>query len=153
LNKKFIIIGLLATFGIVSNAMADNLLEAMDADGGYKTLLSAIKIAGLEDTLKGAGPITVFAPTDEAFKALPKDKLDALLKDPVALKKVLSYSIVTTKITGADVAAGKVKSLEGEDIKLDVAGGVKVNNIGVVSNSSADNGVIHGVNTLLQPKS
>lgn len=153
MNKKFIIIGLLATFGIVSNAMADNLLEAMDADGGYKTLLSAIKIAGLEDTLKGAGPITVFAPTDEAFKALPKDKLDALLKDPVALKKVLSYSIVTTKITGADVAAGKVKSLEGEDIKLDVAGGVKVNNIGVVSNSSADNGVIHGVNTLLQPKS
>ncbi len=153
MNKKFIIIGLLASFGIVSNAMADNLLEAMDADGGYKTLLSAIKIAGLEDTLKGAGPITVFAPTDDAFKALPKAKLDALMKDPVALKKVLSYSIVTTKITGADVAAGKVKSLEGEDIKLDVAGGVKVNNIGVVSNSSADNGVIHGVNTLLEPKS
>ncbi len=87
MNKKSIIIGLLATFGFVTNAMADNLLEAMDADGGYKILLSAIKTAGMEDTFKGAGPITVFAPTDDAFKALPKDKLDALLKDPVALKK------------------------------------------------------------------
>jgi uncharacterized surface protein with fasciclin (FAS1) repeats len=138
---------------MATNAMADNLLEAMDADGGYKTLLAAIKIAGMEDTFKAAGPITVFAATDEAFKSLSKDKLDALMKDPAALKKVISYSIVTTKITGADVAAGKVKSLEGEDIKLDVAGGVKVNNIGVVSNTSADNGVIHGVNTVLMPKS
>ena len=133
--------------------MADNLLDAMDADGGYKTLLAAIKTAGLEATFKGPGPITVFAPTDDAFKALPKAKLDALMKDPAELKKVISYSIVPNKITGADVSAGKVKSLEGEDIKLDVAGGVKVNNIGVVSNTSAENGVIHGVNTLLMPKS
>jgi uncharacterized surface protein with fasciclin (FAS1) repeats len=153
LNKKSIIIGLVATFGFISNAMADNLLEAMDSDGGYKILLGAIKTAGLESTFKGAGPLTVFAPTDDAFKALPKAKLDELLKNPAELKKVISYSVVPAKVTGADVTAGKVKSLEGEDIKLDVTGGVKVNGIGVVSNSSADNGVIHGVNTLLMPKS
>ncbi|HEY7986791.1 MAG TPA: fasciclin domain-containing protein, partial [Methylophilaceae bacterium] len=98
MNKKSIIIGLVATFGFISNAMADNLLEAMDSDGGYKILLGAIKTAGLESTFKGAGPLTVFAPTDDAFKALPKAKLDELLKNPAELKKVISYSVVPAKV-------------------------------------------------------
>jgi len=152
LNRKIFIVSILTMLGVTSNAMADNLLEAMDSDGGYKILLAAIKTAGMEDAFKAAGPLTVFAPTDDAFNNLPKAQRDALMNDKEALKKVISYSIVPNKITREDVAAGKVKSLEGHDIKLNVEGGVKVNDVSVVSNTNSENGVIHGVNTLLMPK-
>ncbi len=153
LSKKLLITAMLATLGMTTNAMADNLLEVMTADGGFKTLLSAIKTAGLEETFKAKGPMTIFAPTDLAFKNMTKPKLDALLNDKAKLKKVLSYSIVPAKITSDDVAAGKVKTLEGDSMKLSVDGVVKVDDAPVVANENAANGVIHAVNTVLMPKS
>lgn len=153
LSRKLLITAMLATLGMTTNAMADNLLETMSADGGFKSLLSAIKTAGLEDTFKAKGPITVFAPTDLAFKDMPKAKLDALLNNKAELKKVLSYSIVPAKVTSDDINAGKVKTLEGESLAISVSGGVKVNDVPVVANENADNGVIHAVNKILMPKS
>lgn len=145
---------MLATLGISTSALADDLLEAMDSDGGYKTLLQGIKTAGLEDAFKGQGPITVFAPTDVAFAALPKAQLKKLMSDKEELKKVISYHIVPNKITKADVDAGKVKSLEGDSLTISVAGGAKVNNVPMLGDGThADNGVIHAINTVLMPKS
>jgi len=154
MKQKILIASLLATMGISTSAMAGNLLETMSDDGGFKTLLSAIKTAGMEDTFKAAGPMTLFAPTDLAFTNMPKEKLDALLADKAALKKLITFFVVPSKITKVDVDAGKVKTLEGEDLSLSIKEGVKVNNISVIGQGiNADNGVIHAVNTVLMPKS
>jgi len=154
MKQKILIASLLATMGISTSAMAGNLLETMSDDGGFKTLLSAIKTAGMEDTFKAAGPMTLFAPTDLAFTNIPKAKLDALLADKAALKKLITYFVVPSKISKEDVDAGKVKTLEGEDLSLSIKEGVKVNNVSVIGQGiNADNGVIHAVNTVLMPKS
>jgi uncharacterized surface protein with fasciclin (FAS1) repeats len=147
-------VALMATMGVASSAWADNLLEVMDNDGGFKTLLSAIKIAGMQDEFKSAGPLTVFAPTDLAFAAMPKEKLDALFADKAALKKVISLHVVPAKVTKDDVDAGKVKTLEGDDVTLSVAGGIKIDDIPCVGlGINADNGVIHALTGILKPKS
>lgn len=132
---------------------ADTLLQTAQQDGSFKTFLKAVKTAGLESTLNGDGPITVFAPDDAAFAKLPKARLNALLANPAELKKVLSYHIYPGKITQADVSAGKVKSLEGADLQLSVTDGVKVDNVKVIGNEiNADNGVIHTMSAVLIPK-
>jgi len=148
--KKVLLATLLA-LGISNAAFADDLVEVAVADGSLKTLVTALQAAGLADTLKGAGPFTVFAPNDAAFAKLPKAQLDALLKDKAALTKLLTYHVVAAKITAADVQAGKVKSIEGHDLTLDVTEGVKVNGVSVVPGGDiqADNGEIHIVDTVL----
>lgn len=150
--KKVLLATLLA-IGLNNVALADDIVDAASADGSLKTLVTALKAAGLVDTLKGAGPFTVFAPNDAAFAKIPKDKLDALLKDKAALTKVLTYHVVAGKITPADVAAGKVKSVEGHDLKISTEDGVKVNDIPVVGGGDikADNGEIHVIDTVLMP--
>jgi uncharacterized surface protein with fasciclin (FAS1) repeats len=153
-KQKFLTAALLALMGLSTSAFADNLLDAMSNDGGFKTFLSAVKTADMEDTLNAAGPMTVFAPTDFAFAALPKDKLDALLANKDALKKVISMHIVTHKVNKDDVDAGKVKTLEGEDVTVTVGGVVKINNVPFVGQGiNADNGVIHALTAVLLPKS
>lgn len=135
------------------HANADTLLQTADQEGDFKTFIQAVKTAGLESTLNDKGPITLFAPNDAAFAKLPKAKLKALLANPTELKKVLSYHIYPGKITQADVSAGKVKSLEGADLKLSVGDGVKVDNVKVVGDEiNADNGVIHTMSAVLIPK-
>lgn len=148
--KKVLLASLLA-LGISNVAFADDIVDSAIADGSLKTLVTALKAAGLTDTLKGTGPFTVFAPNDSAFAKLPKAKLDALLKDKVALTKLLTSHIVPGKITAADVQAGKVKSVEGHDLKLDVSEGIKVDNVAVVGGGDirADNGEIHIIDTVL----
>ena len=150
--KKVVLATLLA-LGISNVAFADDLIDSATADGSLKTLVTALQAAGLTDTLKGAGPFTVFAPNDAAFAKLPKAELDALLKDKAALTKLLNYHLVAAKITAADVQAGKVKTVEGHDLKLDVTEGVKVNGVSVVPGGDikADNGEIHIVDTVLTP--
>ncbi|SDK35942.1 Uncaracterized surface protein containing fasciclin (FAS1) repeats [Methylophilus rhizosphaerae] len=136
-----------------NHASADTLLQTAEQDGSFKTFLKAVKVAGLESTLNGAGPMTVFAPDDAAFAKLPKARLKALMANGDELKKILSYHVYPGKITQADVAAGKVKSLEGADLQLSVSEGVKVNNVKVVGDEiNADNGVIHTVSAVLIPK-
>nr|WP_275974449.1 fasciclin domain-containing protein [Argonema galeatum] len=133
--------------------VADIVDTAVNA-GSFSTLVAAVKAANLVDTLKGAGPFTVFAPTDEAFAKLPEGTVDALLKDIPKLKKILTYHVVSGKVMAADVV--KLKSattVEGSDVKIDASnGGVKVNDAKVsTADVAADNGVIHIIDTVLIP--
>ena len=134
--------------------MADIVDTAVNA-GSFSTLVTAIKAAQLVDTLKGAGPFTVFAPTDEAFAKLPNGTVDALLKDIPKLKKILTYHVVSGKVMAADVV--KLKSattVEGSEVKIDASNGsVKVNDSTVATpDVAADNGVIHIIDTVLLPE-
>jgi len=153
-KQKILTTALFVALGGMSvSAMADDLLATMNSDGGYKTLLSAIKTAGMEKTFQADGTMTLFAPTDQAFSALPKDKLNKLLADKSKLKKAISYWIVPKKVDNSDVSAGKVKSLEGEDLTLSVDGGIKVNSAKLIGpGTKADNGVIHAIDTVILPK-
>lgn len=132
--------------------MADIVDTAVSA-GSFNTLVAAVKAANLVDTLKGSGPFTVFAPTDDAFAKLPAGTVDALLKDIPKLKKILTYHVVSGKVMAADVV--KLKSattVEGSDVKIDASNGVKVNDSNVVTpDVVADNGVIHVIDTVLLP--
>ena len=132
--------------------MADIVDTAVKA-GSFSTLVTAIKAAELVDTLKGAGPFTVFAPTDEAFAKLPDGTVDALLKDIPKLKKILTYHVVSGKVMAADVVKLKsAKTVEGSDVKIDASSGVKVNDAKVSTpDVGADNGVIHIIDTVLIP--
>lgn len=132
--------------------MADIVDTAVKA-GSFNTLVAAIKAANLVDTLKGAGPFTVFAPTDEAFAKLPDGTVDALLKDIPKLKQILTYHVVSGKVMATDVVKLKsAKTVEGSDVKIDASSGVKVNDATVSTpDVGADNGVIHIIDTVLIP--
>ncbi|MBD2258248.1 fasciclin domain-containing protein [Pseudanabaena sp. FACHB-2040] len=132
--------------------MADIVDTAVNA-GSFSTLVAAVKAAGLVDTLKGEGPFTVFAPTDEAFAKLPAGTVDGLLKDIPMLKKILTYHVVSGKVMAADVTKLKsAKTVEGSDVSIDASAGVKVNDSTVTTpDVAADNGVIHIIDTVLMP--
>jgi uncharacterized surface protein with fasciclin (FAS1) repeats len=116
-------------------------------------LATALGAAGLVDTLKGKGPFTVFAPTDEAFAKIPKADLEALLKDKAKLKAVLTYHVVAGKVMAADVKAGKVKTVQGSELTVSTSSGVMVDNAKVIKTDIvADNGVIHVIDTVIMPK-
>ena len=150
--KKTLIASLLA-FGALTAAHAKDIVDTAVSAGSFKTLVTAVQAAGLVDTLKGPGPFTVFAPTDEAFAKIPKADLDALLADKEKLTAVLTYHVVPGKVMAADVKAGKVKTVEGSEITVSTMGGVKVDNAKVVSTDvAASNGVIHVIDSVIMPK-
>ena len=135
------------------SAQAADIVDTAVSAGNFKTLVTALKAAGLVDTLKGPGPFTVFAPTDEAFAKIPKADLDKLLANKADLKSVLTYHVVSGKVMAADIKPGKVKSVQGAQLTVDTKGGVMVNNAKVVvADVAADNGVIHAIDTVLMPK-
>ena len=107
---KKTLIALALTAGTALSVMAQDIVDTAVKAGNFTTLVTAVKAAGLVDTLKGPGPFTVFAPTDAAFAKVPKATLDALLADKAALTKVLTYHVVPGKVMAADVKAGKVKT-------------------------------------------
>ena len=147
------LVALALTVGVTFSALAADIVDTAVAAGNFKTLVAAVQAAGLVDTLKGPGPFTVFAPTDEAFAKIPKAKLDALLKDKAALTKILTYHVVPGKVMAADVKAGKVKTVQGGMVTLSTKGGVKVNGAKVVAaDVAADNGVIHAIDKVIMPK-
>jgi uncharacterized surface protein with fasciclin (FAS1) repeats len=149
--KKLIIATVLAAGTLA--AQAKDIVDTAVAAGQFKTLATALQAAGLVDTLKGKGPFTVFAPTDEAFAKVPKADLDALLKDKAKLTAVLTYHVVPGKVMAKDVKAGKVKSVQGAELTLGTSGGVTVDNAKVVkADIVADNGVIHVIDTVVIPK-
>jgi uncharacterized surface protein with fasciclin (FAS1) repeats len=121
--------------------------------GSFSTLVEAVKAAGLVDTLKGQGPFTVFAPTDEAFAKIAKDDLDALLADKERLSAVLTYHVVPGKVVAADVVKlDSAKTVQGDTISIDTSDGVKVDNAKVVKTDvMASNGVIHVIDTVIMP--
>src|SRR4051794_31881398 len=120
----------------------------------FKTLVKAIKAAELVDTLKGQGPFTVFAPTDEAFAKVPKDKLDALLKDKKALTSVLTYHVVPGKVMAADVIKlATAKTAQGKSLNIVTKEGkVTINGVNVTKTDIVcKNGVIHVIDAVLLP--
>jgi uncharacterized surface protein with fasciclin (FAS1) repeats len=122
----------------------------------FSTLVTAVKAAGLVDTLKGPGPFTVFAPTNEAFAKLPAGTVENLLKpeNKAQLVAVLTYHVVPGKVMAADVAGAQVTpaTVQGATLAVDGRSGVKVNNATVVAaDIAASNGVIHGIDTVLMP--
>jgi len=138
--------------------MAD-IVDTAVAAGNFKTLVTAVKAAGLVDTLKSKGPFTVFAPTDDAFAKLPKGTVEGLLKDIPKLKSVLTYHVVPGKVMAADVVKLKTaKTVQGQDIKIDAAKwhlhkNVKINDANVVkADITTDNGVIHVIDKVILPK-
>lgn len=130
---------------------------AVDA-GSFETLVAAVTAADLVDTLKGEGPFTVFAPTDEAFAKLPEGTLDDLLKpeNKDKLASILTYHVVPGKVMSTDIA-GKMTNattVQGQDISVDATDGVKVNEATVTqADIETSNGVIHVIDTVILPQS
>ncbi len=146
---------------MTSNKMSSNKMmakkdiptTAIDA-GMFKTLVMALKEAGLVETLKGKGPFTVFAPTDAAFAKVPKATLDALMKDKAKLKKVLLYHVVAGKVDAKSVMGmTSGKTVEGSDVKVMVKGkNVMINNAMVTkADIMTSNGIIHVIDKVLMP--
>ena len=150
---KKILIATIVAFGVTISAHAMDIVETAVGAGSFKTLATALGAAGLVDKLKGKGPFTVFAPTDEAFAKIPKADLEALLKDKAKLKAVLTYHVVAGKVMAADVKAGKVKTVQGSELTVSTSSGVMVDNAKVIKTDIvADNGVIHVIDTVIMPK-
>lgn len=150
---KKTLIALALTLGSATAALAADIVETAVQAGSFKTLVAAVQATGLVDTLKGPGPFTVFAPTDAAFAKVPKEALDALLKDKAALTKVLTYHVVSGKVMAADVKAGKVRTVQGAELTLGTTGGVTVDNARVTAaDVVASNGVIHVIDTVVMPR-
>ncbi len=140
-----------ASFGL--QAADKDIVDTAVAAGSFKTLVTAVKAAGLVETLKSAGPFTVFAPTDEAFAKLPAGTLEKLLANPAELKKVLTYHVVSGKVMAADVKPGKVTTVEGSSATLATKGGVTIDKANVVKTDIAcSNGVIHVIDAVILPK-
>ena len=127
--------------------------------GSFKTLVKAVQAAGLVDTLKGKGPFTVFAPTDDAFAKLPKGTVEGLLKDIPKLKTVLTYHVVPGKVMSSDVVKlTSAKTVQGQNVKIDASKwhlhkSVKVNDANIIkADITTDNGVIHVIDKVILPK-
>ncbi len=141
---------------VPARAADKDIVETATAAGSFKTLTAALQAAGLVETLKGKGPFTVFAPTDEAFAKLPAGTVDNLLKpeNKQKLVSILTYHVVAGKVMAADVMKMKSgKTVEGESVKISTTGGkVMVNDATVVkADIAASNGVIHVIDTVLMP--
>ena len=130
------------------------IVDVAVAAGNFTTLVAAVTAADLVETLSGTGPFTVFAPTDEAFAALPAGVLDALLlpENKALLAQILTYHVVSGMVMAADVTDGDVATVEGSKIKLSTMGGVSVNGAKVVAaDVAASNGVIHAIDAVILP--
>jgi uncharacterized surface protein with fasciclin (FAS1) repeats len=135
-------------------AQLKNIVDTAIAAGNFTKLLSGLKAAGLTDTLKGRGPFTIFAPTDEAFQKLPSGALEALLKDNAKLKAVLNYHVITGHVLAQDLKSGDVMTLQGSPLTAMVSGAdVQVNGAHVRQRDiTASNGVIHVIDAVIMPR-
>jgi len=143
--------------GVSAPVFAQQSMDIVDtavAAGSFKTLAKALAAASLVDTLKGTGPFTVFAPTDEAFAKLPAGTLEALLKDKAKLTAILTYHVVPGKVMAADVVKLKeARTVQGQSVKIDASKGVKIDGATVVkADIVCSNGVIHVIDSVILPK-
>ena len=136
------------------DAAAKDIVDTAVAAGNFKTLATALQAADLVTTLKGDGPFTVFAPTDAAFAKIPKEQLEALLKDKAKLTAVLTYHVVPGAVMAKDVKSGAVQTVQGQSLMVKVDGGkVMVDNATVTTTDiRARNGVIHVIDSVVLPK-
>ena len=135
------------------NHGSKDIVDTAVSAGSFSTLVTAVQAAGLVDTLKGEGPFTVFAPTDEAFAKLPAGTVESLLADKEKLTAILTYHVVAGEKTAADVVAAKsLQSVQGTALEIDTLQGVKVGGANVVSTDiQTSNGIIHVIDTVLIP--
>jgi uncharacterized surface protein with fasciclin (FAS1) repeats len=137
-------------------AATQNIVEVAQANPNFSTLVTAIQAADLAETLKGEGPFTVFAPTNDAFNKLPAGALQALLQDKQKLRSVLLMHVIKGKVTAAEAMqkSGAVSTFQGQDVTLRTKGGkVMINNATVVTpDVEASNGVIHVIDAVLLPQ-
>ena len=146
-----------SSFALSAQAYAADIVDTAVAAGNFKTLVAAVQAAGLVDTLKGPGPFTVFAPTDEAFAKLPAGTVDDLLKpeNKDKLVAILTYHVVPGKVMAADVTGKetKAKTVQGGEVTVNGTNGVTVDGAKVVTaDIAADNGVIHVIDAVIMPK-
>ena len=123
-------------------------------NGNFTTLVAAVEAAGLVDTLKGEGPFTVFAPTDEAFAMLPEGTVEALLDDTEALTGILTYHVVPGAVMAGDLTEGMTaETVNGRSVTFTLEGGPQVNGANItMTDIEASNGVIHVIDTVLMPE-
>lgn len=138
-------------------ARAADIVDTAVSAGSFNTLVAAVQAAGLVDTLKGDGPFTVFAPTDEAFAALPEGTVETLLlpENKDQLVEILTYHVVPAKVMSGDIAGkrAQVLTVQGDRLSVNAKNGVKVNGAEVVqADIQASNGVIHVVNAVILPE-
>lgn len=153
------VLAALATFLCMGIAQAADIVETIAATPNLQTLSAAIKAAGIGDTLKGKGPFTIFAPTDEAFKRLTADSMANLMKpeNKEQLAKLLTFHVLPGKVTDKDMNGKmyKTKTLNGKEVEIDAddpGAGIRVNKAKVTTaDIAADNGVIHLINRVLVP--
>lgn len=147
----------LSLAGVTARAADKDIVDTAVGAGSFKTLVAAVQAAGLVDTLKGTGPFTVFAPTDEAFAKLPAGTVESLLKpeNKAKLVAILTYHVVPGKVTAADVVKLKeAKTVQGTSAKITVKGDkVMVDGANVVKTDiMTSNGVIHVIDAVIMPK-
>lgn len=151
---KYLAIGIVASV-VALPAKAADIVDTAVSAGSFGTLVAAVQAAGLVETLKGEGPFTVFAPTDEAFAALPTGTVDDLLKpeNKEKLVAILTYHVVPGKVMSTDLSDGMMaKTVEGSEISVDLDNGVMINDANVVTaDVAADNGVIHVIDKVIMP--
>lgn len=147
---------LLAVSVSAVRASESDIVDTAVAAGSFKTLVAAVKAAGLVETLKGAGPFTVFAPTDEAFAKLPAGTVETLLKpeNKDKLVAILTYHVVSGKVMAADVVKmTEAKTVNGKSLTVKADGGVMIDNAKVIKTDIVcTNGVIHVIDSVVIPK-
>jgi len=150
------------SLGMAGSAFADghtqDIVDTAVEAGSFTTLVAAVQAAGLEDTLRGEGPFTVFAPTDEAFAALPEGTVENLLlpENLETLQAVLTYHVLPGKVMSADIAGQElsVATVEGSEVMVNATDGVMVDSANVVTaDIEASNGVIHVIDAVILPPS
>ncbi|MEL7255129.1 MAG: fasciclin domain-containing protein [Pseudomonadota bacterium] len=157
LRRTYLALSAAALMSTSLPAMAQDadIVDTAVAAGSFGTLVAAVQAAGLVDTLKGDGPFTVFAPTDEAFAALPKGTVESLLEpeNKDQLVSILTYHVVPGKVMSTDLSDGMTATtVQGGDVTIGTEGGVTVNDANVVAaDVEASNGVIHVIDSVILP--
>jgi len=155
MKKSILMIMSVFFIALSANAQKKNIVELAAGNKNLTTLVTAVKAAGLVETLQSEGPFTVFAPTNDAFAALPEGTLEMLLKpeNKESLRKVLTYHVIPAKVMSTDLKSGmNAKTVEGEDIMVDLSKGVMVNDATVKkADIKATNGVVHVIDKVILP--
>ena len=148
------LLSLTATAALATPAFADDIVDVAVGAGSFTTLVAAVQAAGLEDTLRGEGPFTVFAPTDDAFAALPEGTVEALLEDTETLTAILTYHVVPGAVMSGDLSDGMTATtVNGQDVTIGVGDSVTVDGATVVTpDIEASNGVIHVIDAVILPE-
>lgn len=132
----------------------NDIVDTAVAAGSFTTLVAAVEAAGLVETLKGEGPFTVFAPTDEAFAALPEGTIEALLADIPTLTAILTYHVIPGAVMSGDLSDGMMaETVNGQSVTITLGDSVRVDGANVVmADIAASNGVIHVIDTVILPQ-